>query len=708
MIIYSSNLNLSIFSLPSAKLSVSDSILKASALVLTPEDAQNKEITSCLLKFKIPLFVVVQDFDFQHLTDINIPADRFITTPITKSIISHIEQAAVLYEESLLPAFTRTVAAFSSRSRPTFACPGHQGGRFLELNPIGYRFKKLLGEQVFHLDVPHASPELGDVLSHEGPVHEAEKLAAKVFGSDETFFVLNGTSTANKIVTSALISAGDLVLMDRNNHKSVFLGALVISQGTPVYLDNYRDELGVLGGYKPDALDENVLRQKISKINYKKSIQPRPFRVAIVQQATCDGVVLDAHALLNKIGHLCDYILFDSAWLGYEIFIESLEDKSPMNLKLTSDSPGIIVTQSVHKQMSGLSQTSQIHKKDNHIKGQRRHCTSEAFNHAFMLHSSTSPSYPLFMSLEVNAAVHANGQGESMWRPAVYLSYFFRTLVSNQCKIIKPYYGSLPSSDIPKRNRNHKPIYSEAFSPIRTRHSKDSSPAISTGLHYLDPCKVIFTTRPTTSITNNIKHYIPGPIVTHYLRECNFTPEKSDFYNFTILISPSSTRTDLVRLADCLKNLELIIFNNLSVSHALPTLAASNKTYKNLSLRELCARINNFYYLHRLETLQQIIFSNQNAIESPMSAYQANQNLIAGKYQKIPVSDAIGRIAIEGIIPYPPGVMCIAPGERFTQEVIDYLLAVENLFSNYPEFCPHVQGGHIEKRSSTMTVLVSE
>ncbi len=67
--------------------------------------------------------------------------------------------------------------------------------------------------------------------------------------------------------------------------------------------------------------------------------------------------------MIDTVGHLCDYILFDSAWVGYEQFIPMMADSSPLLLELNENDPGIFVTQSVHKQQAGFSQTSQIHKK---------------------------------------------------------------------------------------------------------------------------------------------------------------------------------------------------------------------------------------------------------------------------------------------------------------------------------------------------------
>lgn len=115
--------------------------------------------------------------------------------------------------------------------------------------------------------------------------------------------------------------------------------------------------------------------------------------------------------MIDTVGHLCDYILFDSAWVGYEQFIPMMADSSPLLLELNENDPGIFVTQSVHKQQAGFSQTSQIHKKDNHIRGQARFCPHKRLNNAFMLHASTSPFYPLFAALDVNAKIHEGRVG---------------------------------------------------------------------------------------------------------------------------------------------------------------------------------------------------------------------------------------------------------------------------------------------------------
>ncbi len=209
----------------------------------------------------------------------------------------------------------------------------------------------------------NADVKLGDLLIHEGSAKHAQKFAAKVFNADKTYFVLNGTSSANKVVTNALLTRGDLVLFDRNNHKSNHHGALIQAGATPVYLEAARNPFGFIGGIDAHCFDEDYLRAQIANVAPERAQEARPFRLAIIQLGTYDGTVYNARQVVDRIGHLCDYILFDSAWLGYEQFIPLMEGCSPLTLSLNEKDPGIFVTQSVHKQLAGFSQTSQIHKK---------------------------------------------------------------------------------------------------------------------------------------------------------------------------------------------------------------------------------------------------------------------------------------------------------------------------------------------------------
>jgi len=131
--------------------------------------------------------------------------------------------------------------------------------------------------------------------------------------------------------------------------------------------------------------------------------------------------------ILGRIGHLCDYILFDEAWAGFMKFHPLYSGRFAMGLAgLGPDAPGIIATQSTRKQLASFSQASQIHVRDNHISGQRRRVEHRRFNESFLQHASTSPFYPLFASLDVGAQMMKGRSGEVLWDDTIRLGIELR------------------------------------------------------------------------------------------------------------------------------------------------------------------------------------------------------------------------------------------------------------------------------------------
>ena len=240
----------------------------------------------------------------------------------------------LMYGKTLLPPFFGGLMAYDGEANIAFDCPGHQGGQFYRKSPAGQLFFKHFGENIFRNDLCNADVDLGDLLIHEGPAVEAQRYAARVFGADKTYFVLNGTSTSNKIVTNAVLKRGDLVLFDRNNHKSLHQGALVQAGAIPIFLPTARNSFGMIGAVDWNAWDEDYLREQIRANPLVKDPErhkaERPFRLACIQLATYDGTVYNVRKVMEKIGHLCDYVLWDEAWIGYNAFHPLFEDHSPM------------------------------------------------------------------------------------------------------------------------------------------------------------------------------------------------------------------------------------------------------------------------------------------------------------------------------------------------------------------------------------------
>lgn len=609
-----------------------------------------------------------------------------------------LEAAACRYEETLLPPFFDTLRQYVAMDNSTFACPGHQHGAFFKKHPAGRQFFEFFGENVFRADMCNADVKLGDLLIHEGSAKHAQKFAAKVFHADKTYFVLNGTSAANKVVTNALLTRGDLVLFDRNNHKSNHHGALIQAGATPVYLEAARNPFGFIGGIDEHCFDEHYLRDQIRAVAPDKAGEARPFRLAVIQLGTYDGTVYNARQVIDKIGHLCDYILFDSAWVGYEQFIPMMADCSPLLLDLNENDPGIFVTQSVHKQQAGFSQTSQIHKKDNHLRGQARFCPHKRLNNAFMLHASTSPFYPLFAALDINAKIHEGESGRRLWAECVELGIEARKAIIANCKMIKPFVppevAGRPWQDHPTEAIGRERRFF-SFEPGAAWHGFEG---YAREQYFVDPCKLLLTTPGIDAQTGAYTDFgIPATILAHYLRENGIVPEKCDLNSILFLLTPAESPEKYAQLVAMLARFEQHIEDDTPLADVLPTIFNKYPVrYRDYTIRELCQEMHNLYVSFDVKDLQKAMFRQQSFPTVAMNPQDANSAFIRGNVELVRISEAEGRIAAEGALPYPPGVLCVVPGELWGGAVQRYFLALEEGVNLLPGFSPELQGVYSE------------
>ncbi|EOV9616472.1 ornithine decarboxylase [Cronobacter dublinensis] len=637
--------------------------------------------------FNLPVFVYLQEGETCAL-----PVSGTLTGSAQGFLA--LETAALAYEENLLPPFFDTLTQYVEMQNSTFACPGHQHGEFFRKHPAGRQFYDFFGENVFRADMCNADVKLGDLLIHEGSAKHAQKFAAKVFHADKTYFVLNGTSAANKVVTNALLTQGDLVLFDRNNHKSNHHGALIQAGATPVYLEAARNPFGFIGGIDERCFEEDYLRALIAEVAPSRAQETRPFRLAVIQLGTYDGTVYNARQVVDKIGHLCDYILFDSAWVGYEQFIPMMADCSPLLLELNENDPGIFVTQSVHKQQAGFSQTSQIHKKDNHIRGQARFCPHKRLNNAFMLHASTSPFYPLFAALDVNAKIHEGESGKRLWADCVELGIEARKAIIANCRMIKPF---IPDTVAGRPWQDHP---TDAIARERRFFSFEPGAAwhgfagYAREQYFVDPCKLLLTTPGIDAETGEYSDFgVPAAILAHYLRENGIVPEKADLNSILFLLTPAESAQKMAHLVAMLARFEQHIEDDTPLADVLPTICQKYPVrYKGYTLRALCQEMHNLYVSFDAKALQREMFRKAGLPQVVMNPQQANIEYIRGNAELVRLSEAEGRVAAEGALPYPPGVLCVVPGEVWGGAALRYFLALEEGVNLLPGFSPELQG----------------
>lgn len=609
-----------------------------------------------------------------------------------------IDEAAKRYEDKVLPPFFGALAQYVYKGKSQFDCPGHQGGAYFRRHPAGRAFYDFYGEELFRSDLCNADVAMGDLLIHEGAPLKAQKAAAKIYNADKTYFVLNGTSASNKVVLNAALTPGDLVLYDRNNHKSVNHGALLQAGATPIYLETARNPFGFIGGIDEKCFDEKYLRDLIREKCPEKADAKRPFRLAVIQLGTYDSTIYNARQVVDKIGHLCDYILFDSAWVGYEQFIPMMRDCSPLLLELGPEDPGIFVTQSVHKQQAGFSQSSQIHKKDAHIRGQDRFIPHKVLNNAFMMHASTSPFYPLFASLDVNAKMQEGEAGRRLWADCVKTTIDARKLLLDTCHHIKPFipnkvrgadWKSYPTNLISQDLEFFK------FVPGEKWHSFEG---YGESQYFVDPCKFMLTTPGINVETGEYEDFgVPATILANYLRENGIIPEKNDLNSILFLMTPAENKEKMDHLVSQIARFEKYLDEDAPLEDVLPGLYKHYEyRYHDYSIRQLCQEMHDFYKERNIKKIQKQMFRSEYMPKSVINPQDAHFAFLRGQAELVRMEDAEGRVAAEGALPYPPGVLCCFPGEVWGGPVLKYFLAWQEAMGRMPGFAPELQGVYVE------------
>ena len=680
---------------------------------------------------EMPIVVMVRR---KRLEDIPVEVVDFIDgyiflaeeTPdfIARGLVSRVRQ----YADTLKTPFFGALVDYAEQGNQLWTCPGHNGGVFYNRSPIGRIFVEHLGEAIFRDDIDNSVLDLGDLLVHEGPALRAQREAAAIFGAERTYFVLNGTSASNKVVLNALVAEGDLVLFDRNNHKAALHGALFLGEGIPVFLPTDRNAHGLIGPIYADALDERRIRERIRDnplvTDPEAWRRPRPFRVAVIEQCTYDGTIYSAEQIVARIGHLCDYILFDEAWAGFMKFHPLYAGRFAMGLKdLGPDSPGVIATQSAHKQLASFSQASQIHTKDGHIRGQDRRVEHRRMNESFLLHASTSPFYPIFASLDVGAQMMKGRSGQVLWDDTVRLGielrkklrairrefeskeepgkrWFFDPFVPDTVPMPATdgeAARDLPWEEVPTDDLASDPRFWMLQPGARWHGFRHVEP----GFAMTDPNKLTILTPGFDRATGDYADYgIPAPVVAQYLRENRIVPEKNDLNSMLFLLTPGVESSKAGTLISALVAFKRLHDEDAPVEEVMPDFVRRRaKRYGGLRIRALCREFHDFHRAHDTSRLQRAMFEPDHLPEMAVPPHEAVRALVRNRVDYVPIEEAEGRIVTTLMLVYPPGIGVLVPGERIgprAKPMLDYFKMFEESSNRFPGLDAEIQGVYRE------------
>lgn len=424
-------------------------------------------------------------------------------------IAGRIGVAARRYQEELLPPFFRELRRFDDNHEYSWHTPAHAGGVAFLKSPAGRALFDYYGERLFRTDLSISVAELGSLFEHTGPIGDAERNAARIFGADLTYFVLHGDSTGDRIALHASIAIDELVLVDRNCHKAIYHG-LTLTGGRPAYLVPTRNGYGLMGPIPVAALRREAVADIVARSPLAAGAAAADPVYAVITNSTYDGLCYDAVRVAELLGESVPRLHLDEAWFAYARFHPLYARRFGMAIdaETVPDAvrPTVFSTQSTHKLLAAMSQSAMLHVKNS----PRSPVEHRQFNETFMMHATTSPLYPMIAGLDVAAGMMDGPGGRWLVDEAVTEAIRFRQAVARIGRRIatagdRPvwFFGTWQPEEVVDPHSGRRHTFADA--PLELLRSEPACwtlesdadwhgfPGLEPGYCLLDPVKVSVT-----------------------------------------------------------------------------------------------------------------------------------------------------------------------------------------------------------------------
>ncbi|MCC6532827.1 MAG: arginine/lysine/ornithine decarboxylase [Burkholderiales bacterium] len=598
-------------------------------------------------------------------------------------VARHIIRESKSYLDSLAPPFFRALVEYAQDGSYSWHCPGHSGGVAFLKSPVGQMFHQFFGENMLRADVCNAVEELGQLLDHSGPVAASERNAARIFNADHCFFVTNGTSTSNKMVWHSTVAPGDIVVVDRNCHKSI-LHAITMTGAIPVFLTPTRNHLGIIG---PIALEEfrpESIQRKIEANPFAREAKDKRPRVLTITQSTYDGVMYNVEMIKETLGNAVENLHFDEAWLPHAAFHDYYVNMHAIGPNRPRRREGLIfATHSTHKLLAGISQASQILVQESEQNKLDRHM----FNEAYMMHTSTSPQYSIIASCDVAAAMMEPPGGTALVEESIVEALDFRRAMRKiDTEWGKDWWFKVwgPERLAPEG------IGSREDWLLRSNEKWHGFGNLVTGFNMLDPIKATVIT-PGLDVSGRFaKSGIPASILTRYLAEHGVIVEKTGLYSFFIMFTIGITKGRWNTLVAALQQFKDDYDKNQPMWRILPEFCQQFPRYERVGLRELSQQIHEAYRAHDVARVTtEMYLSDMQPAMKPSDAFAA---MAHREIDRVEIDHLEGRVTCALVTPYPPGIPLLIPGERFNRPIVEYLKFARSFNEQFPGFHTDIHG----------------
>ena len=666
---------------------------RASAFILSIDDnefiEENQDALDNLRKFvdeiryrneEIPIFLHGETRTSRHipneiLRELNGFIHMYEDTP--EFVARYILREARTYLDSLAPPFFKALTEYAADGSYSWHCPGHSGGVAFLKSPVGQMFHQFFGENMLRADVCNAVDELGQLLDHTGPVAASERNAARIYNCDHLYFVTNGTSTSNKMVWNSTVAPGDVVVVDRNCHKSI-LHAIIMTGAVPVFLMPTRNHFGIIGPIPKSEFEWENIQKKIDRNPFilDKSAKPR---VLTITQSTYDGVLYNVEEIKDMLDGKIDTLHFDEAWLPHATFHDFYGDYHAIGEGRPRCKESMVFsTQSTHKLLAGLSQASQILVQD----AENNKLDRDIFNEAYLMHTSTSPQYSIVASIDVAAAMMEAPGGTALVEESLMEALDFRRAMR---KVDEDWgadwwFKVWGPDDLSEEGLEERDAWM-----LKANDAWHDFGNLAEGFNMLDPIKATIIT-PGLDIKGNFsdKFGIPAAIVTKYLAEHGVIVEKTSLYSFFIMFTIGITKGRWNTMVAALQQFKDDYDKNQPLWKVLPEFVQKQPRYEKVGLRDLCDKIHAVYKANDVAKLTtEMYLSDMVPAMKPTDAFA---KMAHRKIDRVAIDDLEGRVTAVLLTPYPPGIPLLIPGEQFNKVIVNYLKFAREFNEKFPGF----------------------
>ncbi|MCG6883919.1 MAG: aminotransferase class I/II-fold pyridoxal phosphate-dependent enzyme [Silicimonas sp.] len=548
------------------------------------------------------------------------------------------------------------------------------------------------GPNIFLAETSATSGGLDSLLEPKGPIKEAQDMAARAFGSKQTFFATNGTSTCNKIVVQALVRPGDIVLVDRDCHKSHHYG-MVLSGANVAYMDSYPlHEYSMYGAVPISEIKHTLLALKAEgKLDR--------VRMVLLTNCTFDGLVYNVERVMEECLAIKKDLVFlwDEAWFAFARFSPTYRQRTAMSVanglrkrlreqshvaaweKQQEELKGadnetlmktrliappdarvrVYATQSTHKTLTALRQGSMIHVNDMDFKGE----VEQAFHEAYMTHTSTSPNYQIIASLDVGRR-QVELEGFEFVQRQIESAMAIRRAVSTHPLLQKYFKVLTPEDMIPDKYRE------SGIDANFDQHDgwSDKWEIWARDEFVLDPTRVTLAVGGTGWDGDTFKTKI---LMDKYGIQINKTSRNSVLFMTNI----GTTRSSVAYLIEVLVEVANELDDLLDDASKMERLSFEKRV---ANLVEHVPPLPDFSRFH--DAFRSGSSTPEGDIRSAFFLAYNEENCdyldLDDKLMKR-LEDGEELVSASFIIPYPPGFPILVPGQVISPEILSFMRALD-------------------------------